>query len=166
MAKLPRIKLKDIWAYMRKTLDWPDAWIVTGEKANDSIVRRGMISKWGAVDEKHKRAHILAHWTDTYVFRYLKTNRVPLNPTYSIFDRSLDCHLNGPTLAAIKEHFPSDFARILHYYPFARIELMSYEQRQDQSAGRCDDDAERNHAGPVQPADMAEAGTDETEEES
>lgn len=129
MFNLPKIGITQIQDYLRKKLDWPDAWIATGEKANDSIVRRGMISKWGAVDEKHKRAYPCAFWSDHYVLHYIKQHKIPLTQDYNVFAGSLDFALEAENLLPIRERFPDDYAKMLAYFPWLELEIKSYERR-------------------------------------
>lgn len=113
---VPIISINDIYHYLRvKTGIW---WIAAGERISDSIVRRAMIKHSGSIDAQRGRFYPISGWKKSEVLDYIKFKRLYLGRD------SRDLHfsfksLAGDELLFVKEHYPSDYQKILRLYPYA-----------------------------------------------
>lgn len=152
---LPRVSEAQFEAMVRR--DTGLEWIVTGQKMNDSLQRRGMISACDGISDKRKRAFPMAVWSDKQVFSYMKMKNIPLHS----FGRFYPVEM-----ATIKRLYPEDFERIKKVVPLAEATVQRLELYPDEMAelyGR----AYRPHfadTGPVQPEDHEQGGQTEAEE--
>ena len=124
---VPRVKIRGIYAYLRKQTGL--TWIAGGEKINDSIVRRAMLKHSGSIDTQRGRFYPVMYWTDKEVKQYIKMNKL----LYPKFNRELGFSfhsLAGKELSAIKKIYPSDYERILKFFPEAAAGVLQYETYQ------------------------------------
>lgn len=121
----PVVKITDIEAAERERTGLN--WICTGQKASDSLERRGYYAKVGAVDEKHHRICPIVWWTDKAVYAYLKAKRIPLPPDYRLFGRSWGGRLYGKDLIKIREQYPDDYRKIKEVFPYIGSQIARYE---------------------------------------
>lgn len=117
---VPVVKTADLYAYLREKTGIH--WIAAGERIADSIVRRAMIKRSSAIDQKRGRIYPIAYWTKAHVLSYLKLRRLPLsleNKELGFSFRSLQ----GKDLEKIKRRFPEDFEKIKKMFPLVEAEL-------------------------------------------
>lgn len=123
----PYVKIVSIteqYDYLR--LQTGAQWIACGERISDSIVRRAMIKNSGTIDQKRSRFYPIAEWNKKEVMQYIKMNRLYLSPENKKLGFSFRS-LAGNELAAIKELYPSDYEKILHYFPLAGAAVKRFE---------------------------------------
>jgi phosphoadenosine phosphosulfate reductase len=104
-------------------------WIATGDRALESLQRRGMLSACEGLDTKRRRVFPLAWWNHAAVFNYLKRERIPLPSDY----RARGGSFNGLTpsnMDWIKREHPQDWKTICDYFPFAEAQLFRESERQ------------------------------------
>lgn len=122
-AWLPETKIKDVEDGMRNQFSCD--WIASGESKFESLQRRGMLSAMGdssvsdgVFDAKRQRYYPISDWNRSVVFSYLKRNRIPVPAFYRYMDQSFG-RLRADELAAVHDHYPEDYERILRVFPFA-----------------------------------------------
>ena len=121
---VPVVKIGDIYASIREQTG--AEWIVGGEKIADSIVRRPMLKRSGCIDEGRGRFYPLIDWHKADVLKYIKLNRLYMPK----FQRELGFSfhsLAGKELSVIKRVYPSDYQRILQFFPEAEAGVIQYE---------------------------------------
>ena len=131
---VPLVTIRDVEESQRERtgIDWH----ATGQKACDSLQRRGMLSACGGIDPKARVGYPLAWWTDRQVYSHLRRRNVPLPPDYRLFGGSFSCQLDGRTLSLLQEHYPEDYARVLEVFPFAEAAVWRYRLGRDPVAAR------------------------------
>lgn len=121
---VPRVKISKIYDYLRH--ETGIHWIAGGEKINDSIVRRAMLKHSGSIDEQRGRFFPVMYWSDKDIKQYINMNHL----LYPKFNRELGFSfhsLAGKELSAIKQIYPSDYERILKFFPEAQAGVLQYE---------------------------------------
>lgn len=111
-------------------------WIVDGQRKMDSPHRRGLITRWGAFDPEHQRAHPLADWNDRQVWSFLHAHRLPVAPQLGCVLRSSGVSWRPDVMRAIRDRYPRDWQLFKEHYPDAEAIL-----RRDELYG-----PERGHA--------------------
>ena len=101
----------------------PDVYVAHGVRAADSPIRRGAVTKYGAVNHHRKTFWPIWDWRKADVIRAINQSGVKLPIDYRWLGRSFD-GLDYRFLAPIKEHAPKDYARILEFFPLAEVEIM------------------------------------------
>jgi phosphoadenosine phosphosulfate reductase len=118
------LSVKDIDEHVREQSGFE--WIISGEKAHDSIVRRAMLKKCRGVDERRKRCFPLTAWSTSTVFNYVKRNKIFLPSDYGMFGNSFG-KLWYEELSQIKKHYPDDYQKILEVFPYAESAIKRFE---------------------------------------
>ena len=111
---VPIISLDDVYEYMR--FKYGIYWIAGGERSGDSVVRGAIIKHSGSIDEKRGRFFPVAWWNKQEIYDYIRVKKLYL---------SADSRLNGTSFEGVnlrsflflKEHFPSDYERMLALFP-------------------------------------------------
>lgn len=98
-------------------------WVATGQKAIDSLERRGMLKKCNAVNTDQCRVYPLAWWNNTDVKTYNARARLPQPPQFGD-KRSSGMGLTPAALRYLKEHWPRDYERVCEVFPLAPSLLM------------------------------------------
>lgn len=123
----PELSILDVENYVRQETGCE--WIATGERKQDSLQRRGMLSACNGIDETRKRIYPLSDWTGPNVVSYLKLRQVPLPSDYRLWGRSFGW-FSEPAVVAIKREYPSDYAKILEVFPFVEAVAARAEFRE------------------------------------
>jgi phosphoadenosine phosphosulfate reductase len=165
---VPRISVRDVQAAMRERFGIE--WVVSGERACDSLQRRGMMTRQRptpGIDDKARVAYPLAWWTSRRLWSYIKAARIPLPPDYGIFGRSFSCNLSPRILAAMLDHYPEDFERVERVFPFARSAVVRWRIGQEaaQAAEQAGLNAAASGSGGGNAAPAQEAGVRGAEDE-
>lgn len=128
----PLVKIKDIRTAERERtgIDW----IISGEKACDSIHRRGMLSTIrrtmsDGIDSRVKVCYPLARWSHRHVYDYLKQRNIPLPADYRIFNGSFSCALTDKNIYLLRQHYPEDYLLVEKTFPFVGVAAKRYELR-------------------------------------
>lgn len=124
-SDLPNYDYADVIAVLRSDHATPDTWVADGVRACDSIVRRTSIITNGAMKRTSGKVSVIWDWQISDIRACLKANDVKLPVDYDWFGRSFD-GIDRRFLAPIAEHAPDDYARILHYFPLAEMELLRH----------------------------------------
>jgi phosphoadenosine phosphosulfate reductase len=119
-----RVTVADTYAYVREQLG--TYWIAGGERIADSIIRRAMIVKSGAIDDKRGRISPLAHWRKAHVKSYITQHGLHVSEEAQALGFSFR-ELAPRDLAAVKQHYPDDFEKIVRMYPMAEAAVKRYE---------------------------------------
>lgn len=99
-----------------------------GVRAVDSPHRWLAVKTHGPVNLKKKSYMSVFDWRIKRLRDELEAAGVKLPVDYQMFGRSFD-GIDYRFLAPIKEHFPDDYERILHFFPLAELELKRAEFR-------------------------------------
>lgn len=102
-------------------------WIATGLKKCDSLERRGMLSRWGAIDRERHKLYPIADMSQAQVQQYLREKGILLPPDYALWGRSWGYDLGGRYLSDIRRKWPEDFAKILKFFPLCGAEADQWE---------------------------------------
>jgi phosphoadenosine phosphosulfate reductase len=91
-------------------------WVAYGQKKNDSLERRGMISACGGVDVKGRRMYPVGDFSDKAIFAYMRHRRLPMPVDYQLWGHSFG-PMEPAELRGVREHFPEDFKKIVAQFP-------------------------------------------------
>lgn len=128
---VPSLTITDIEEYMRGLTG--ARWIVTGERKQESLQRRGMLTKYNGIWAEKGHIYPLADWTGPNVSAYLNMRHIPLPPDYQLWGGSFG-QFHEREMLAIREHFPADYARILEVFPFAEAVVKRADFRAERAA--------------------------------
>jgi len=107
-----------------------EVYVATGVTGADNMTRRISLKRNGPLNVNrgtffpifdHKKADLL---------RELRTANVKLPIDYHIFGRSFDGY-NTQFFAPVKEHYPEDWKRILHWFGQADLDILRNRFRED-----------------------------------
>lgn len=118
--------------------------VALGWRKCDSIERAIVLNQTGPHDAKARRCFPIASWTERDVYAYLRAAGIPA-PYQFGERRNTGVALKPRPLAALKKHYPDDYAKILRVFPHAGVLVHRAEFRH-----------ERNTA--AQPAREVDAG--------
>jgi predicted phosphoadenosine phosphosulfate sulfurtransferase len=103
--------------------------VAHGTRANDSIMRRTSLKKWGSLNPNRRTFMPIYDWNKERLKQCLRDNRIKLPVDYEMFGRSFD-GIDYRFLKPIKDRFPKDYERILEYFPLAELEIKRREYRE------------------------------------
>ena len=115
----PNVRIKDIERAVRV---WSGKrWIGYGYRADESLERRAMLSRefqGKGVDPVRAAFAPIAYWSTREVRHYIRSHAIPISRV------ALSADVRGVTTSPasmhwLREHFPSDYARILRVFPYA-----------------------------------------------
>lgn len=113
-AGTPDLSIPDVEAWLRAKHG--AQWFAYGQKKNDSLERRGMISACGGVDVKARRLYPVGDFSDKEIFSYMRHRRLPVPVDYQLFGHSFGL-LEPLELRMVREHYPADFRKIVAVFP-------------------------------------------------
>ena len=126
-ASLPVFNAHDLQAGVIQHLKLPaTTFTALGVRAADSIFRRTMFTRSGAINHKNKKFYPVWDWTKEEVRVEIFKAKLKLPIDYWLFGRSFD-GLDYRFIAPVKKHFPKDYERLREYYPFIECELKRAE---------------------------------------
>ena len=126
-CSLPPFKQTDLMTAVKKHHKLPaDTFTALGIRCADSIFRRAMFVRTGAINWKEKKFYSNWDWTKEALIAEMRKAGVKLPVDYWIFGRSFD-GLDYRFIAPVKRHFPEDYGKLLEYYPLMDSELMRAE---------------------------------------
>lgn len=114
--EFPVVSETDIINYLR--LRTGIYWCATGERINDSLMRRARIKKSSTIDIKSGRMFPVAMWKTRECYDYIKFRNLYLSQDQKKLKHSMRL-FSSKDLPYIKENHPEDYKKILHLYPFA-----------------------------------------------
>ena len=97
-----------------------------GVRAADSPMRRIAIATHGPISNKQQRYHPVWDWRKDDIVQCFRKHGVKLPIDYKLFGRSFD-GLDLRFLLPLKKHRPSDYKKILDWFPFADLEVYRWE---------------------------------------
>lgn len=106
----------------------PDTWEAIGIRASDNLVRSTTIKRHGPINRKRKTWFPIYDWSNQRTFDEIQASGIKLPPDYHLWGRSLD-GVHHRFLAALREEYPDDFARIETVYPLIEVEFKRLEFR-------------------------------------
>ena len=92
-------------------------WLAYGFRKDESLQRRGMLSKVKGKDEKTKRFYPLYNFTIKHVDKYIKRARLPLPPEYECNFRDIGFFDSPESLNWLEDNYPNDYKRLLEQFP-------------------------------------------------
>lgn len=124
-ARLPEFTYDNLseWIGTQNGLDAP--WTATGIRAADSPNRRSSINQHGAINWGRRYFYPIWDMRIAELETLLIKHNCPLPVDYRLFGRSFD-GIDHRFLYSIRENFPDDYDRILHWFPLAELELLRY----------------------------------------
>lgn len=128
-AGLPDLDYNTIrTAVSAMNLGWKpeDSWIAVGTRACDSPNRRMAFNKWGPVKKRECTFYPVWDWNKARVIETITLAGVKLPAEYRVFGRSFD-GIDFRFLHGIRQHWPDDYEKILHWFPLAELELKRHE---------------------------------------
>ncbi|QPK81127.1 phosphoadenosine phosphosulfate reductase [Schaalia sp. ZJ405] len=123
-AQLPEVKYSQLWDLIKQDLDLPtDTWIADGVRAADSIVRRASLSRHGIMKPNNHKVSPIADWLKSEVLDIIERHNITLPIDYEWFGRSFD-GIDYRFIEPLSRHAPTDYQRILDWFPLAELELL------------------------------------------
>lgn len=125
-------------------------WLLYGHRQQDSLHRRGMLSRCEGVWETAyasgkpiQRAYPLWQWNHKQVFAYLEKNKLPIPHMFGsgVINTSGLSLMDADCLAYVKQHYPEDFKRLHKIFPGLETPLFRQEVLQ-RSFAQLDEDQE------------------------
>lgn len=113
-SSVPVLTVNDVEHYMR--VKHGATWFAHGQKKNDSLERRAMISACGAVDVNARRFYPVADFSDKNIFAYLRAKRLPVPVDYQYWGHSFGL-MEPEELRAVRDRYPKDWQKIVAMYP-------------------------------------------------
>lgn len=113
-AETPTLTLTDMEAWLKR--EHGATWFAYGQKQNDSLERRAMISACGGVDVKARRFYPVGEFSDKAIYAYIKHRRLPLPVDYQLWGHSFG-PMEPMELKQVREHYPEDFKKIVERFP-------------------------------------------------
>lgn len=110
----PEVGIQEVENYVRAKHGV--TWFAYGQKKNDSLERRGMISACGGVDVKGRRMYPVGDFSDKAIFAYMRHRRLPMPVDYQLWGHSFG-PMEPAKLRGVREHFPEDFKKIVAQFP-------------------------------------------------
>ena len=108
-GKCPDLGATDMEMLLRE--DTGIAWIVTGERAAESLHRRGMLTACRGLDDKRRRCYPISFWPVEAVRRYIKIEHLRMSPEADLIGRSFG-DFSEKAMTVIRDTWPDDFAKI------------------------------------------------------
>lgn len=93
-------------------------WLASGERKDDSLQRRGMITNKGTIDRDRGRMYPVANWSRKDINAYIKYRKLKLPSSYRDLNRSLALPYNAEWL---KDKYPDDYDKVVSLYPFIGV---------------------------------------------
>ena len=118
------IDFNDCYNYIRSITGYK--YIATGERLNDSIIRRATLKNSGSIDFKRARMFPVMYWNKQQIYSYIKKKRLYL-PNYSKNNVFSFSSLSGKELTYIRDNYPCDFQQIKKYFPLVETAVKRYE---------------------------------------
>ena len=121
---VPIISINDIYQWMRDS--YGIRWIAAGERSADSVIRGAMIKHSGSIDANRGRFYPVAWWTKQEILDYIRIKKLYLG----IDSRSMGASFTGVNTESflfLKEHFPSDYQKMLRIFPLAEGAVARFE---------------------------------------
>lgn len=96
-----------------------------GIRMADSLARRASIKQSNGVNHKRKQFFPVFDWDIARVKNEIVDTGIKLPIDYKIWGRSFD-GFDYRFLKPLKDNFPRDYEKVLHYFPLAELEFKRY----------------------------------------
>jgi 3'-phosphoadenosine 5'-phosphosulfate sulfotransferase (PAPS reductase)/FAD synthetase len=102
-----------------------------GMKQADSLNRRLMLRGYDlqAINEKSGMVYPLSTWSNKDVIQYIRFNHLPEPVKYNTQKKSQGLGFDLDVFLYLRNHYPSDLAKILKQYPLSESILFEYDRR-------------------------------------
>lgn len=117
---IPRIKQADMELFLRKKYNI--SYIAYGYRKDESLQRRGQLTKCDCIEKQFKRVFPVAEWSQKDILNYLKKEKLPLPIEYSYHFRDIN-FFESESLIWLYQNYPEDFEKVKKTYPFIEAEL-------------------------------------------
>lgn len=122
-----KLKQADIIRVMRdRTGAWP---VILGQRKDESLQRRGMISSDGDWNARLGKAYPLAEWNAKSVWAYIRRHRLTNLVADTGFWDTSGIALGTACLFHIRDNYPEDWEIIKRRFPLAETMIKREEQR-------------------------------------
>lgn len=135
LFRIPNLTFNQLFIEIGKDLGLEKPWVATGVRGCDTLVRRTVWKRFGAVTENTHKFKPIIEYTKDDVLKIITANGVKLPYDYVMFGRTIGRTIWG-FLKPLKEHLPDDFERIKDFYPMVDVELLRREYADDERAFR------------------------------
>lgn len=109
----------DILGYLRMKYNLPRAWCACGISMYDSIDRMIYCRKTGGKSEDNRTFYPCFDWPRKEIVGAIRESGLRINPEYKYCKRSLGGVPCATYNKVLMEHYPSDWERLLKWYPLA-----------------------------------------------
>lgn len=132
-AKLPNFSYLTIRKAMCRDLGLPpDTLVADGVRAADSPMRRLSMMTHGTIKPKQGKYHPVWDWKKADLVESFRRHGVKLPVDYRLFGRTFD-GIDLRFLVPLKKHRPSDYRRVLDWFPLADLEVFRWERAHGQA---------------------------------
>jgi 3'-phosphoadenosine 5'-phosphosulfate sulfotransferase (PAPS reductase)/FAD synthetase len=119
----PQPNYDDLVGWLAEDLGYKEKpWMATGVRAADSPTRRAAITRYGAINERRRTFFPVWDWNKARLIEEINAAGVKLPVDYRLFGRSFD-GIDRRFMEPLQEHYPSDYRRILQFFPLADIDI-------------------------------------------
>lgn len=105
-------------------------YVAQGITSSDNMQRRISIKQHGALNATRRTFYPIYDYKKEDLVREIVQSGVKLPIDYRLFGRSFD-GVNFQFLEPVKEHYPEDYARMLHLFPLAELDVLRMQYRRD-----------------------------------
>jgi hypothetical protein len=125
--RLPDFSFLDMQNEIRKDHGLsPKCYTASGVRSADSQMRMLSIKKYGAISHAKRQFFPVHDWKKERMVREIEASGIRLAVDYQMFGRSFD-GVDYRFLEPMKRHAPSDYARVLKWFPMAELEIKRRE---------------------------------------
>lgn len=127
-AGMPNFDYDDMNRIILQQAGLPEStFCASGVRAVDSPVRWSSMKKHGAINWNRRYFYPIWDMRKDELVNTIQRHHIMLPVDYDLFGRSFD-GIDYRYLKPLREHYPADFEKILHWFPMAHLEIMRYEQ--------------------------------------
>lgn len=118
----------DVQRYVAEQEELPEeTWTCVGTRASDSVMRRKHFAIKGPCTPSKRTFAAIWEWNIAMVAAALERSGIRLPVDYQFMGKSLD-GLQGEFVGPMKRHFPSDYKKLLEFFPLLEAEVFRYEK--------------------------------------
>jgi 3'-phosphoadenosine 5'-phosphosulfate sulfotransferase (PAPS reductase)/FAD synthetase len=126
-ANLPNFNYKDSCNAVAQLAGLsPGILAADGVRAADSPMRRIAIQTHGTISKNQGKYHPIWDWKKADMVEAFKKHNIRLPQDYKLFGRSFD-GLDLRFLLPLKRHRPTDYQKVLEWFPLAELEVFRWE---------------------------------------
>ena len=125
-AKLRKLRPVDTYSYLRKLTGIE--WIASGSRREDSLERRGQLTKCQGFDTTSRLVFPIWQWGRVELRAFLKRQGL-IAPAVRGGVRSGGVGLSEASLVWLRDRWPEDLKKILAVFPFAEAAIFRHDER-------------------------------------